>query len=246
MNNSLNIIAAYFEGSASAEERHSFEQRCVNDADFAAEVASYISRRDVIRQHLVAQKRAEFALLYEDLAPVQHPLKPEIRIKKISFYLAAACMVLVFGWFLLWRTAQVSQLSEDYIAANFNTLGLNMGGKETTDQLQRGIAVFNAKKYEEAIRIFGILAGPERSEPEAVKNLGITYLVTGKYEEAIVQFERLSGYDLYSNPGLFYKALVLMKRSVGNDKEAAKKLLQEVVARNLAGSKEAGIWLQKL
>jgi len=246
MNDSLHIIAAYFEGSLPAEERQSFEERCVNDADFAAEVAGYISMRDAVREHLEAEKRAEFALLYAELAPERHPLKPGIRIKKLSIYFAAACMMLVFGWFLLWKTAHVTQLSEDYIAANFSTLGLNMGGAETTDQLQKGIAAFNAKKYEEAAQIFSPMTGPGRTAPEAVKNLGITYLVSGKYEAAIVQFDRLADYDLYSNPGLFYKALVLMKRSVGNDRAAAKKLLKEVVDRNLAGSKEAEIWLQKL
>lgn len=246
MNDSLNIIEAYFDGSLPAEERESFEERCVNDADFAAEVAGYIAMRDTVRQHLEEEKRAEFALLYAEMAPARHSQKAGIRIKKLSVYLAAACIMLVFGWFLLWKTTHVTQLSEDYIAANFNTLGLNMGGAETTDQLQKGIAAFNAKKYEEAVQIFSSITTQGRTEPEAVKNLGITYLVSQKYEEAIVQFDRLSGYDLYSNPGLFYKALVLMKRSAGNDRAAAKKLLQEVVDRNLAGSKEAEIWLQKL
>lgn len=246
MNDSLSIIEAYFKGSLFVEERHSFEERCVNDADFAAEVAGYIAMRDVVRQHLEAQKRAEFALLYEELAPLKQPLKAGIRIKKLSIYLAAACIMLVFGWFLLWKTTDTTQLSEEYIAANFSTLGLNMGGKETTDQLQKGIAAFNAKKYEEAAQLFSAMAGTGKIEPEAVKNLGITYLVMGKYEAAMVQFDRLSGYTLYSNPGLFYKALVLMKRSAGNDKVTAKKLLQEVVDRKLAGSKEAEIWLQKL
>lgn len=246
MNDSLNIIEAYFEGSVPAEEREAFEERCVNDADFAAEVAGYISMRDAVRQQLEAEKRAEFALLYAELAPVRNSAKVGIRIKKLSIYFAAACIMLVFGWFLLWKTAHVTQLSEEYIAANFSTLGLNMGGAETTDQLQKGIAAFNAKKYKEAAQIFSAMTEPGRIEPEAVKNLGITYLVSHRYEEAIVQFDRLSDYDLYSNPGLFYKALVLMKRSVGNDREAAKMLLQEVVDRNLAGNKEAEIWLQKL
>lgn len=246
MNDSLKIIEAYFEGSLPIEERRFFEERCVNDADFAAEVAGYISMRDAIRQHLEDEKRAEFALLYAELAPVRNSTKVGIRIKKLSIYLAAACIMLVFGCFLLWKTAHETQLSEDYIAANFSTLGLNMGGAETTDQLQKGIAAFNARKYEEAAQIFSAMTGPGRTEPEAVKNLGITYLVSHKYEEAIVQFDRLADYDLYSNPGLFYKALVLMKRSAGDDKEVAKKLLKEVVDRNLAGSKEAGIWLQKL
>jgi anti-sigma-K factor RskA len=43
MKDSLKIIEAYFEGSLPIEERGFFEERCVNDVDFAAEVAGYIS-----------------------------------------------------------------------------------------------------------------------------------------------------------------------------------------------------------
>ncbi|SHE86120.1 hypothetical protein [Pedobacter caeni] len=254
MNNSLDLIAAYFEGTLAKEEQQSFEERCVDDPAFAEEVAEYIAMREALRTELQKQKRSEFALLYAELsagaAPDEPhpplPLKSGISIKKLSFYLAAACVLLVLGWFL-WRPAEnAKQLSENYIAANFSTLGLNMGGKESADQLQKGIAAFNAKKYEAAEQIFISLSRGAQPEPEAVKNLGITYLVTQKYDAAIEQFERLSTFSLYSNPGLFYQALALMKRGKATDREAAKKILQEVVRRNLAGSKEAKFWLQKL
>ena len=49
--------------------------------------------------------------------------------------------------------------------------------------------------------------------------------------------------DLYANPGLFYKAIALMKRGDKGDEDNAKQILQEVVKKDLAGSKMAKEWL---
>ncbi len=51
---------------------------------------------------------------------------------------------------------------------------------------------------------------------------------------------------MFANPGPFYKALVLMKRSEGDDKVAAKKLLKEVTTKDLPGRKEAEVWMKDL
>jgi cytidylate kinase len=50
--------------------------------------------------------------------------------------------------------------------------------------------------------------------------------------------------ELYVNHGKFYHALTLMKRNGAGDKEQAKKLLEEVRKQQLAGHKEAEVFLK--
>lgn len=50
---------------------------------------------------------------------------------------------------------------------------------------------------------------------------------------------------LYTNPGPFYKAVTLMLRSEGNDKQQAKKILQQIINKNLYGDREAKNWIKQ-
>jgi tetratricopeptide (TPR) repeat protein len=112
------------------------------------------------------------------------------------------------------------------------------------DSLEKGIAAYNDKNFKEAESVFAPLA-PRNSE--AMKYLGMTYLVTGDYNKAINQFEALAkNTELYANPGLFYQAISLMKRNAEGDKAQAKKLLEEVISKNLPGKKESEDWIKKL
>ncbi|MEJ7680068.1 MAG: hypothetical protein WKG06_19850 [Segetibacter sp.] len=66
------------------------------------------------------------------------------------------------------------------------------------------------------------------------------------YDKALMHFDELAQKKgLFSNPGLFLKALTLLERNMGNDKDGAKKLLQQVVADKLEHSKEAEELLKK-
>ena len=50
---------------------------------------------------------------------------------------------------------------------------------------------------------------------------------------------------MLSNPGLFYKAVTLLKRNKEGDVKQAKELLEQVVKEHLDNSKEAAEWLKK-
>ena len=60
-----------------------------------------------------------------------------------------------------------------------------------------------------------------------------------QYNKAIQYFQALSQQtNLYSNPGKFYEALVLMKQNTTDGKKI-KEILNEVIINNLEGNEEA-------
>lgn len=69
--------------------------------------------------------------------------------------------------------------------------------------------------------------------------------MTGQYEMALQQFDELGEMEnLYSNPGKFLKAVTLMRRNEGADKQEAKNLLEQVVREDASGRDQAEEWLK--
>ncbi|GEM_PF-3375213 len=80
-----------------------------------------------------------------------------------------------------------------------------------------------------------------------LKYEGFAYLLLKDYDKAVKSFHALSlKLDLFSNPGLFYEALALVKRNSAGDADAARKLLKQVVDKKLEGETEAEKILKKL
>lgn len=244
----LEYIDLYFTNQLSAQEKVAFEKRCESDPAFANEVAFYISARSELKNVLIEQKKSEFQELYAGLSA----RKPSTGIIKRLYPLiaaAAACLILFIGWQVFFNNRPAdapARIAADYIEKNIRTSGVTMGGSNK-DSLETGVAEFNKKNYERAGKIFLSLSSPENRNAEAIKYLGFVYLVNKDYDKAISQFDTLAQQtDLYANPGLFYKALVLMKRSGKGDISGAKLILKEVIEKNLPGNKEAKEWLDKM
>lgn len=245
MSESLPYIDSYFTETLSAEEKIAFEKRCEADESFAEQVAFYIASRDALKNELHQQKKKEFEELYKRL-PIEQ--KQAGVLRRITPYIAAAaaCLVLFFGWMAYFKPASPQQLASEYVSGNFSTLSIRMGA-DGKDSLSAGIYAYNEKNYQEAEKIFKGLSQNKELASDGIRYLGILYLATNRYDEAITQFDNLSKYGtLFANPALFYKAVVLMRRSAPGDREAARILLEEVVRKDLSGSKEARKWLNKL
>jgi TolA-binding protein len=242
MNNSFDYIDDYFAGSLTEAERKVFEQRCLSDDAFAEEVASYVSLRNGLKDQLDQQKKKEFTELYHQLSADNRKAGKVINLK-VAGYAAAASLLLFIGWFLFYQQPGPKKLANLYITTNLSSLGLNMG---KPDSLQAGISAYNAKQYVQAEHIFQSANERHPTDFKAVEYLGLTRLAMKKYDQALKDFDHLSAMPLYSNPGLFYKALTLMKRSEGTDLQTAKQILQQVINQNLYGNKEARNWIKQL
>lgn len=247
MNKELELIENYFLGKLPDEEKQSFEQRIEEDSEFAETVSFYISTRDALKKELHLQKKRNFNDLYEELAPT-HKRNERPIIRKLVPYIgmaAAACFLIFLLLNNFSKKPTPEQLATTYIEENLQNLSVTMG--TTEDTLQLGIIAYNNEEYSMAEQLFLALKDNEDLASEAIKYLGLTYLKIKEYDKAIVQFEVLSNMEgLYANPGSFYKAVTLMKRSKGNDVEEAKLLLKKVIENGHSGSRHAEMWMEIL
>ena len=121
-------------------------------------------------------------------------------------------------------------------------LGQTMGN--TADSLQLGILAYNTQDYQLALDIFEHVLRRDSLNSEVEKNLGLTHLAMGDFDEAVRYFENLSARrGLQVNQGKFLHAMALLKRGNAEDLKLAEKLLKEVVNLQLAGYLEAKRWL---
>jgi tetratricopeptide (TPR) repeat protein len=238
----MEYIESYFKGGHTAEQKLQFENKILNDAAFAEEVAFYISASGAIKQELYDEKQQRFRDLYADHKVVS--MKP--RVRALWKYMAAASVIvtaLLITWFVSVNNSSPHQLADKYVQQNFKILNVTMGNG---DSLQTGISLFNAGKLNEALSVFETLENNDALNSEATKYAGIVSLRLGNYDKASEYFSLLEAdTGLYSNPGKFYKAITLLERNKGDDKEQAKQILQQVVDKDLEGKNEAEKWLKK-
>jgi tetratricopeptide (TPR) repeat protein len=238
----LEYIESYFKDVHSDAEKQQFERKIIEDPSFAEDVAFYISANGVIQQELHAEKKKRFRDLLDEqkVIPVRAP------VRNLWRYMAAASVIFVvflLSWFLFVDKTSPQQLADKYVQQNLQTLSVSMGSSQ--DSLQAGINLFNLKNLTAASTIFETLAKNDPSNRDAEKYAGVVFLRLKDYDKALQYFSMLEAdTTLFSNPGKFYKAITLMERNKKDDRQAAKVLLQQVIAEDMEGSSEAAKWMK--
>ncbi|HLL95061.1 MAG TPA: hypothetical protein VK404_08800 [Spirosoma sp.] len=259
--NDLETIENYVTGKLPEDERTRFETALRTDPALADALAFYVLAKHTAKVDARAQRQAELDALRR--SPTTPHLMTDLR-RTITRPLwsapmrwaAAASVVLlqVLGWLIMRPTNSVmmaNRLADEYVAQHFIDLPTTMDGSSsgspTVDSVKLGIGLFNNKKLADADAVFNDILKRQPTNDNALKLAGIVSLRQGNYDKAINLFHRLSQRtDLYSNPGLFYESLALLKRNRPMDKEKAKKLLEDVISRNLEGKQEAKRLIESL
>ena len=246
MSEHFEYIDAYFQHELNESEKKEFEERCITDEQFANDVALYISSRSALREMLLEQKKSEWRGAESNeagttLAPVK-----QMNTRKWILYAAAACLILAFLVFPFFSKDSPQQLATKYMNQTLVTSSQLMDG--SPDSLQQGIEAYKKKEFEKCTQIFRDVYRAQPENADALTYLGQTYVMTGKFDDAIASFDELTQKQANSsyNYGPFLKAVTLMKRSSGNDLQVAKGLLQKVAEKdnNLDGKREAEKWLK--
>lgn len=245
MKPNLEHIENYFTGQLSPDERIRFETTLRDDPDVAEAVAFYLLTKQTAQQEVREQRRAELEALRNVSA------RPRWSAPMRWAAAASVVVLLGLGWGLFRPATSNSQLADNYIAAHFDKLPTTMdagsSGLGATDSVRTGVGLFNEGKLSEASSWFQGVLAHHPNEDNALKYAGIVALRQGNYDQAIELFHRLSQLtDLVGNPGTFYEALALLKRGQPLDKEQARKLLDEVITKNLDGKQEAQQLLSNL
>lgn len=240
--NELEYIENYFANALSPREREAFEEKCEGDPVFAEEVAFYILSRQALHETSLEEKKSAFLEQFRQRANETGGARTSTQ-RWIYYVSAIAASVLLLIVFLVRSpNDRPEHLADAYISSNLSSLSTTMSA--TGDSLAMGVTAYNSREFETASNIFRLLERKEDVGVKATEYLGISYLASGKYDEAVAQFEKMIGFtDLHANPGKFYLAITLMKRSEPGDEERAKALLNEVVSRKLPGYREASVWI---
>jgi tetratricopeptide (TPR) repeat protein len=247
MNESLENIEAYFEKGLNDAEKQLFEERCVNDENFANEVAFYIMSREAIQEKLAEQKKQQWRRYENEVTEAVQPAAPvkKMTVGKWLSVAAAACIFFAAALVYFFTNTETSQsFADKYIKNNYQQLSQNMDA--STDSLQTGIAAYNKQDYDKALIYFKNFYSAHPENSDAKKYTGLVYLMKRDYDKALDDFNDLAQKKgLFSNPGLFLQALTLLERNKGNDKADAKSLLEQVVTKKLDHSQEAAELLKK-
>ena len=238
----LEQIEKYFNNELSLDERQAFENQIVTNDTFAKEVAFYVETRSVAKEIAMVKRKQELEELRKTLSK-----STNFKIKKIYWLsgLAASLILGIGAWnFIVPNSKSSETLADRYIHQHFENLPVKMDGN--SDSLQLGLRLFNEQKLNQAGVIFEDLANRNNNNSEAIKYAGIAALRQNNFDKANKYFQTLATQkDLYSNPGLFYKAISLLKQSPENQKKA-KEILNEVITKNLDGKVEAEEILEDL
>jgi len=242
----LQYIDDYFKGVLPQAETGRFEQRILTEPPFAEAVSFYCMAVQAARQELAPHKKKRFRELYQQYNITAKRPQPSL-VRRLMPYAAAAAVIaaLVLGWWLWMRPVPPQQMASAYLQQEQLTrFSVTMGGP--TDSLQTAIGWYNNGKKEAALQQLESMLARDAANATVRKYAGIVSLQLGAYDKALGHFRLLEQYPhLYSNPGKFYYALTLMKRSLPGDLPKAKELLQQVVQDNLEGKNDAQQWLSK-
>jgi tetratricopeptide (TPR) repeat protein len=246
MPGSLEYIDAYFNQTLNNQEAERFEQMLLSDKAFAEEVAFYLSAKQVLNEQNEKGKKDWFKELLANENSLSEPPSYE-RSQKTWLYRAVAAaaiiVLLVSSWYLfVLKSSSVQQRAETYIQKNLATLPVTMGAN--SDSVQQGLKLYNLGQFESSQKWFELILQNDTSNYSAKKYLGIVYLRLADYDKALLYFQQLENYSLYSNPAIFYQALALMKRNLPGDKAKARRLLQQVVDDDLEGKSSAQQFLK--
>ena len=238
----IEYIERHFNNELSAEEKIQFEQKIINNKDFAQEVAFYYSVLQTAKNESAIEKKKRFKEIYGQQNPSSQ--KTGV-IKRMRIYIAAAAAILaiVFSWYLFNKSVSQQQLANEYIKQNFQTLDVTMSSKQ--DSIQIGLRLYNNGKLPEALQQFEKIISADSTSFVAKINAGIVCLQLKNYDKALAYFTQIENDPRVSNPAKLYKALTLMKRNNAGDKEQAKELLQQIIQNSLEGKETAQQWFGK-
>jgi tetratricopeptide (TPR) repeat protein len=247
MSETLEYIEAYFTNELSDAEKQAFEQRCASDENFADDVAFYITSRQAIRQELLNQKTQLWS-------GSNNPAESQSALKKVTSlhrsvvrkwlpYAAAACVMLFALIYFFYPKETPKQLAGKYVKHTLTHISQTMDGSR--DSLQKGISFYNSNQYDSALHLFQNIYQANPGNSDAKQYIGLAYLMKKDYEKALMHFDELANKKLFSNAGVFLKAVTLLQRDNKGDKEAARDLLKKVKDENLEGRTQAEEWLSK-
>ncbi len=237
-------IEAYLDQVLSDTERIAFEERIKNDPDLANEVTINREMRiqygnsntfttskyapeivTNLKSHIQSKETEELSRQIKEGKKLYD--KNLARKKTIIRYMyatvAAVALIFLISTFFINQDLSTEELYAQN--SNWENLpSLTVKG-ENQQNLAKGEALFNAKKYTEAISYF---EGNESNNPHVLIYLGISHLESNNYQKALATFNQLkTNNTLGSHKAYWYISLTYLKQGQKERAIAALQLLRQ-------------------
>ena len=111
MSDKLEYIDDFFKGELDAEQLELFEKRILEDADFADELAFYLSSVYTLRQGISREKKEHFRTL------LNKESKPELKTVRLWPYMsaAAAIVLILLSIYFFYPNRSPNEIAQSYI-----------------------------------------------------------------------------------------------------------------------------------
>jgi tetratricopeptide (TPR) repeat protein len=253
MNDNFEKIESYLDGSMTTEEKSRFEKELAENNELQQLFNLYstintemynaekYSDRDAALKNTLGQLNGKY--FRQPSAPVI-PMQQTNSFPRKIMAVAAGLILMIVAYFAFFSNRNApTRLADQYVKHELIHLSQTMDGAK--DSLQQGIAAYNNKEYAKALQLFEAVYATHPDNSDALRYVGIVYLITKEYDKALEKFDDLAAKkELFSNAGPFLKAVTLLQRNGTGDKAAAKAILEEVVKDKQEGSTAAEQWLK--
>jgi predicted Zn-dependent protease len=222
----LEHMEAYLDGNLSTDERSDFENRLLEEPDFAAAFDSFLYSYHAILRH----SRKE---LKTRLQSLETPARQRTRDWKYVGLAIAASITLIIMMVTYFNDATPQELYAEYYTPYPNVVAPIERAQPETDTYKRSFQLYEEKRYSEALGEFKSLLNDQPDSPalnfyaglstlslndvpaamdylkkvasskndftaHAVWYSALAYLLSGQKEKAIVQLEKISHDSFYN------------------------------------------------
>ncbi|GGG30363.1 hypothetical protein GCM10011344_34130 [Dokdonia pacifica] len=237
-------IERYLLTKMTVNEREEFEEEMIQNPELKEQVALYKALYNIdqdnddwitiednpqlLKKEIAlfrSQETKEFSKSLKQYR--QANTKEKESMFKMQRWSAIAAIVIIGVFILYPRSSDLPDLYEQY--HNWEELPSYVSKGENTDQILEEIeATFRSKKYQNIITLSQTLDPTiYETNPQVLLFIGVSYLETNQYKNALTTFDRLTKSDgLDFHKGYWYKVLTFLKQE---DKENAVKTLKTIM-----------------
>lgn len=235
------LIDKYLLGGLDGDSLEEFRKKLADDAAFRKEVETHQLMFNGIRQAGRAHWKDQLDLLHAEMKRPEYPPHRIYAVRR-GFWLAAACLLVLSGIFIVVR--QAGHGDDRLFREYFTPYPVLEGTTRSVDSqnatpVQRAVSKYAAGDYAESIRLFNAIPGIGKEEM-ALFYLGNAYLANNQAGLAEGVFRKyLANYHRLASESKWYLCLSWLQQG---KKEAAKLALQELeLEDNSYGKKAASL-----
>lgn len=216
------LIAKYFQGQLTAEEKIQFDELMNSNPEFREQVIF----EQKLKKSLFQQEHSN---LKNQLKSIENTLAP--KKNKTKWYLIAASIVVFisFGLFWTFNSKSPEKLFDTYYTVASNTSHPIVRDNSVSDALTKAFMAYESEQYSEAQTLFSHLYNTSQNS-ELLFYEAICYLEMDKTQLAVETFLKHKAFnDRLASKSNWYLALTYLKME---NVELARKTLEEIVSNN--------------